>query len=192
MMTLFLLAVVGGIGFFVLSNLRAKNAREEHWKQFAASRQLGFAYGQIAGVVSGFTVAMLVEKRGDGEGSYQATVVRCSLNGAVPDDLKISRETVASKVLQLFGRTDHQLGIPQMDQAFHLDGVGEQARRVLSDRGAQERLLAMLDRYPELRIGRGVVQLEQTGVVATEEELSRMLGDAVSVATALQRAAQRS
>lgn len=161
------------------------------WREFAATRQLAFANGQIAGVVSGFTVAMLRETRRSGDNSREVTVVRCGLNGALPEDFRLERETLGDKLLQLVGGRDHQLGHPEMDSAFLLDRVGEDARRVLSDRTAQDRLLAMVKRYPGMRIGKGVLQLETPSSLASEHELAVMLGDAVSVATALSRARQK-
>lgn len=190
-MTLFWAAVVCcGVGGFVWAVLHDRK-RQAAWREFAATRQLAFAHGQIAGVVSGFTVAMLRETRGAGKSRREFTVVRCGLNGALPEDFRLERETIGDKLLQLVSTQDHQLGHPEMDSTFLLERVGAEARRVLADRTAQDRLLAMVKRYPGLRIGKGVLQLETTSSLASEEELAGMLGDAVSVATALQRARQR-
>ena len=191
MTLLFWAAMIGfGVGGFWWA-LRHNRKRSAAWHEFAAARQLAYANGQIAGVVSGFTVAMLRETRGRGDDSSEVTVVRCGLNGALPDDFRLERETLGDKLLQMVSRQDHQLGHPEMDSTFLLERVGEEARRVLADRTAQDRLLAMVKRYPGMRIAKGVLQLETSSSLASEQELAVMLGDAVSVATALSRARQK-
>lgn len=184
-----LLAVV--IVVSVVWSIRTKQRRAEAWERFAASRQLGWSRGQIAGVASGFTVALLIEERGSGKSRRDVAVVRCSLAGALPPEFGLEREGLGDKLVQLLGRTDHQLGFPEMDAAFLLQNLGSEARRTLSYRAVQETLLETVKAYPEMRIGKGVVQLETTEVPRTEEGLSRLLSDAISVANTLQRAKQR-
>lgn len=171
---------------------RSRRHRQEAWEQFAASRQLGYARGQIAGIASGFTVAMLVETRGQGRNQRDVALVRCSLNGAVPSHFSLERETLGDKLVGLIGRADHQLGIPDMDSAFHLENVGDEARSLLSLRSVQQVLLDSVRVYPTLRIAKGVVELETSHVPNDEKSLSKFLGDAVAVATALQRGKLRS
>ena len=177
----------------VLAWLRlSKNPeRDAPWRRFASARQLSFGDGEIAGVAGGFTVALLREDRGGSETVRTFTLVRCSLGGALPHDFTLERETLGDKLSQLVSGADHQLGHPEMDWAFLLDRVDEHARAVLSDRTAQERLLAMVQRYPGMRIGKGVLQLEVERDVTDEDGLARMLSDALSLATALHRAKQR-
>lgn len=188
LMTLLMVALVGGS---VIWAVRAKQLRADVWKRFATSRQLGYADGRIAGVVSGFTVALFTESRDAGRSSRDYTVARCSLNGALPDGFKLARETLTDKLSQMIGRPDHQLGVPEMDSTFLLDRLDDDARRVLSHRPVQERLLALVEKYPGLRIGNAVLQLETEKFLQTEEGLAEMLGDAVSLALTMERAKHR-
>jgi hypothetical protein len=189
LVTLLMLALVGGS---IVWTLRSKELRADAWKRFAASRQLGYADGRIAGVVSGFTIAVLTESRDAGRSTRHFTVVRCALNGALPEGFKLARETVTDKLSQMIGKPDHQLGVPEIDSTFLLDRLDDDARRVLSHRPVQERLLTLVEKYPGLRVGNGVLQLETEKLVPTEEGLAEMLGDAVSLAITMERAKSRS
>jgi hypothetical protein len=184
---LFIVVVV----LVLLINAREQQRRDEAWQAFAAARQLGWSRGQIAGVVSGFTVALLTEMRGEGKGRHRVAVARCSLADVFSPSFALEREGFGDKVLQLVRGPDHQLGDPALDSAFLLHNVDERARAVLADRGAREALLDCVSRYPSMRIGNGTLQLELQKVPSDEATLSSFLQDAVSLATTLQRAQRR-
>lgn len=191
MTLLFGLIFVGLVGAAAAWRLSSKRVTNDAWRAFAAARQLSFARGQIAGVISGTTVVLLIENRGDTERSHQVAVARCSLDGAVPPGFRLSRQSLLDKVGQLVSGADHQLGNAKMDEAFRLENLGDEARRVLSKRSVQEALLAAVERYPELFIGNGVLQLESARIPSTEDGLATMVNDAVTLATTLQRASRR-
>jgi len=174
-----------------LSTVQAQYRRQEAWKQFAAARQLGWSNGQIAGVVSGCTVAMFTEERGSGKHRHTVAVARCSLPAVFSPSFALERETLGQKLVQLVKGPDHQVGDPELDAAFLLSNVDGGARRVLGQRHARETLLEYVARYPSMRIGNGSLQLETTRVPSDEAGLSAFLQDAVSLSTALQRAKQR-
>jgi hypothetical protein len=136
-------------------------------------------------------VALLVETRGSGKNQTEVGVARCSLMGALPDSFSLEQETLGDKVMHLVGRHDHQLGYSELDAAFHLRGVDDAVRRVLSDTNAQNRLLVTHRAYPSMRIGNGSVQLETRPVPGSEEALNALLSDAISVAQALLKASRR-
>jgi hypothetical protein len=169
----------------------ATQRKQSAWAEFARTRNLAYANDRIAGVVDGFTIALLVEERGTGRDRHFTMVARCSLADALPAEFTLQRETLGSKLAQLVGEGDHQLGDPQMDSTFLLGQLGDQARRVLTDRAARDALLAWVDKYPSLRIGHGALQLEMASVPSTVEGLAVLLHDAVTLAKALQRAATR-
>ncbi len=188
---LFMGVVVAIIVIVLLVNAQVQHRRDTAWKQFASSRQLGWANGQIAGVVSGCTVAMFTETRGQGRSRYTVAIVRCSLPDVFSSRFALERETLGQKLIQLVSGPDHQVGDPKLDAAFLLSNVDGGARRVLSDRHAREALLDYVDRYPSMRIGNGVLQLEQRSVPSDEAGLSALLQDALTLSSTLQRAKQR-
>ena len=179
------------IAVVVLYGMTVVSRRDGAWIQFAASRQLAWAKGQIAGVVNGCTVAMILEERGHGRQKRTVALVRCSLPEVFGASFGLERETMFEKLKHLVGEPDHQVGDPELDSTFLLTNVDGGARRVLSDKAARTALLECVDRYPAMRIGNSVVQLELSTVPSTEAELSRFLNDAVKLSTTLQRAKQR-
>lgn len=186
--------VVGGLAllaFTVVMAMRRKRQTAEVWKRFAHARGLGFSEGRVAGMVGGFLAAVLTEKREDSDTSWEVAVVRVSLDGLLPAAFSLTPETIGSRLSQVLGEPDHQLGVPEMDAAFWFENLGDTARKVLSERGAQQALLSCRQRYPSLMIGKGTLQLELRAVPSTEEALARLLDDALAVATALRKAAPR-
>jgi hypothetical protein len=187
-------ALFGGLVIVALVlalGARARHRREGAWQQFAASRQLSWHNGQIAGVVNGFTIALLIEVRGSGKQQHEVAVARCSLGSTFSPQFALEREGLGDKLMQVISGQDHQLGDPKLDSTFLLHNVDGGARRVLSDDGARSALLTFVERYPSLRIGNGVLQLELRQPPADALALSAFLQDTVSLATSLQRAKRK-
>ncbi|MBL8956349.1 MAG: hypothetical protein JNK82_36585 [Myxococcaceae bacterium] len=191
MMLMFVGAVVVVVVVALLAQARSQYRRDEAWERFASVRQLGWSNGQIAGVAGGCTVAIFTEKRGSGRNQYTAAVVRCSLPDVFSASFALERETVFEKVKHLVTGPDHQVGDAELDSTFLLTNVDGGARHVLADRAARAALLSTVERYPAMRIGNGVLQLETGKVPGDEADLSAFLNEALKVATALQRAKQR-
>lgn len=173
---------------------KVTRARIEGWSEYARTRQLGFSNQplSIAGTLGGSTVAVLIEVRGSGKNRQEVCVVRFDLGDVLNPSFSLDRETVADKVAQLFKGQDHQLGVAQIDEAFHLDNLDDRARRVLNDRSVQLALLRTVGAYPSMRIGNAVLHLESKSVPSNAIALGQLVADAQSLATTLRRAGQRS
>jgi hypothetical protein len=174
-------SLVLGVGLLALRSERKE--RSAIWRDFGASNLLSAGEGNcFAGELDGTPVVLreLIAATPD------SVSLCCGLTPALPREFFITRTSFGGRLGPWFSENPDALTDDQLDAAFGAPN----GNALLRDRGVRLAFLRAAGKYPNLRIGNGVLELRKKKLEA-HGELELMLRHGVAVAKALREAAAR-
>ena len=202
-------------GLFALAIVRSSVLRPllvtRRWRAYGAARGYETLIGKHgeprmvgdeAGL--GFIAAQSTSLLGGGGGYYARTVVTATIEGDVPDGLRIYRRDALEWMHQLSGLREVETGDDALDQHLMIEGSDAALTRawIASRRGVLDDVAnkyprfiaygAEIDGIPAAMGGAsGAITLIVVGRRSREDELAELIGDACRYARELQNGADR-
>ncbi|QDG54087.1 hypothetical protein FIV42_26100 [Persicimonas caeni] len=183
-----LLAIVGSIA-------ATKHIQSSTWQKVAQKLGLGFedstwfGHPKLYGKFRDTDVDVTIEVVGSGKSKQIYTVVEAPLSGLAPYGLKVYQEGMWEKMEKLIGGDDIQVGDPELDKAFIIQGNdAEKISEVLTAPSVKRSLIVGQRRHRTLRIDFPRVRLRQGGRTLSVSKLESYIRTVVDLAVCINEA----
>jgi hypothetical protein len=181
---IFIVILVGVLGFAALIGNWYANWQKTAWEEFAqrhglvcqVNRFLGLITSiRVSGVYRGYTITLGTFTRSYGRSSVTYTYLEAPLQSSSTLDLRIAARGMVSTVRRWLGFKDIAIGDPEVDGRFYFRCADEAlCIRLFASIDLRQRLLA-LRKFDELELRYQKVKIQQRGVERNGEYLTQLM-----------------